>query len=97
MSIQFDCTGYLLEGCNSLLKSLFVLFMDLDIHLDQTKRFAALTNGVHGLSAHEDALSKSVPNTSALVLFKMHNGKFAFVYTRDPYNCHDLATVVARG
>jgi len=45
--------------------------VDPDIHLDQAERFAALTDGVHGLSAYWNT-PKSVLKLLALVLGETH-------------------------
>ncbi|AAW59791.1 hypothetical protein GOX2727 (plasmid) [Gluconobacter oxydans 621H] len=54
--ILLDLTAPVAEGRDSLLEVLFVVLVDPDIHLDQAERFAALADGVHGLSAHEGTL-----------------------------------------
>ncbi|MEJ5155862.1 hypothetical protein WH240_11985, partial [Gluconobacter wancherniae] len=60
------------ERRDSLLEVLFVVLVDPDIHLDQAERFAALADGVHGLSAHWGT-PKSVLKLLALVLDETHN------------------------
>jgi len=51
--VLLDLTCQVTEGRDGLLKVVFIVLVDPDIHLDQAEHFAALADGVHGLSAHE--------------------------------------------
>ncbi|MQS00144.1 hypothetical protein GFJ39_13335 [Gluconobacter sp. AC10] len=69
--LLLDLTAPVAEGRDRLLEVVFVVLVDPDIHLDQAERFAALTDCVHGLSAHWST-PKSVLKLLALVLSETH-------------------------